>query len=194
VQYCIPLWLRDEQVRSAIARPVRRLEFDGVKRATPVAVVCYGPSLADTWEQVRDAPAIITCSGAHKFLLERGIVPTWHVEVDPRPHKVDLLGPPHPDVTYLVASACAPEYFDHLADFDVRLWHVFSHEADAGRMVDHGGRLGRAAGAHDRADAGVYRAGRVWHGRMLGRDRDPRCRAPQAGPAHAPLHDPWRDV
>jgi hypothetical protein len=147
VGYCVPLWLRDEQVRVNTARrDIGRLADTDIVladtpatplRSEPIAIVCYGPSLADTWEAVRRFPYRITCSGAHRFLLERGLVPTWHVEVDPRPHKIALLGPPHPDVIYLPASTCHPSYFDHLvaAGVRVKLWHVFDTDTDATRLL-----------------------------------------------------------
>src|SRR5262245_47806809 len=96
--YCIPLWLRDEQIKLAISMPIPRLPPQGELRDDRIAIVCFGPSLKDTIEEIRGFKYVMTCSGAHKVLLEHGIVPTWHVEVDPRKHKIDLLGPPHPDV------------------------------------------------------------------------------------------------
>ena len=139
--YCIPIWLRDEQVKLAIARKdVGRIESVEEKRIEPIAIVGFGPSLQDTWEQVREFKYVITCSGAHKFLLSKGIIPTWHCEVDPRPHKVELLGTPHPEVTYLPASTCHPDYFDHLVKHGakVKLWHVFANEEDAFRTLPRG--------------------------------------------------------
>ena len=139
VSYCIPLWLRDEQIIQNIARSeVGRIEPHHDLRTDPCAIVCYGPSLNDTWKQVQDFQYIFSCSGSHKFLLERGIVPTWHVEVDPRVHKVELLGPPHPGVEYLVASTCHPQYFDHLKGFKVTLWHVFDNAEDGLRTLPPG--------------------------------------------------------
>lgn len=139
-QYCIPFWLRDEQIKLACQRPIRRLQqYEGPPREEPIAVVCFGPSLRDTWEEIRNFKFIITCSGAHKFLLEKGIVPTWHVEVDPREHKIPLLGPPDPRVEYLPASTCHPKYFDHLGDGpNVVLWHVFSDDTEAYRVLPRG--------------------------------------------------------
>lgn len=138
--YCIPTWLRDEQIKLACQRPIRRLAIpDNLDTSLPIAVVCFGPSLRDTWEEIRSFRYSISCSGAHKFLIERGVVPTWHVEVDPRPHKIDLLGPPHPDVTYLPASTCHPRYFDHLGDGpNVVLWHIFSDDKEAYRVLPRG--------------------------------------------------------
>lgn len=126
--YCIDLHTRDRQVQVARARVPGRLGAyqDNDER---IAVVCFGPSLEDTWEELREFKYIITCSGSHRFLIDRGIIPTWHVEVDPRPHKAKLIGQPHPDVEYLVASLCHKEVFDLLEGFNVKLWHVFSDEA-----------------------------------------------------------------
>jgi uncharacterized Rossmann fold enzyme len=136
VKYCIPTWLRDEQVRHAMAAVPGRIEqWTAPLREDNIAIVCYGPSLVQTWEHVRDFKYIMTCSGAHKFLIDRGVVPTWHVEVDPRTHKIELLGPPHKDVEYLIASACHPKYFEHLAGYNVKLWHIFSTEEEALRIL-----------------------------------------------------------
>lgn len=137
VQYCIPLWLRDQQIRLAIGRVQGRIQ-PGERRPEPVAVVCFGPSLRDTWEEVRDYPYVISCSGSHKFLVDRGIVPTWHVEVDPREHKVTLMGAPQKETQYLIASTCHPKVFDHLEGFDVRLWHVFDGTDSGHRLLPPG--------------------------------------------------------
>lgn len=138
--YCIPLWLRDEQIKSACARSIPRIQPDLTPKSDPIAVVCFGPSLQDTWEEIKAFKYVITCSGAHKFLIERGIIPTWHVEVDPRAHKIVLLGLPHPDVHYLPASTCHPTYFDHILSGagKVSLWHVFSDDSEAHRILPRG--------------------------------------------------------
>jgi uncharacterized Rossmann fold enzyme len=136
--YCIPIWLRDEQFKLSLARVKKRVEYSGVLRTEPIAVVGLGPSLKDTWEKIKDFKYIMTCSGSHQFLLERGIVPTYHVDVDPRPHKVDLMGKPHKDVKYLIASCCHPKMFDHLDGHDVSLWHVFSTQEEAMRLLPRG--------------------------------------------------------
>src|SRR5437899_9034177 len=138
VSYCIPLWLRDEQIKLSTARIKARIQPAKEKRTDPIAIVCFGPSLADTWEEVKQFKYVMSMSGSHKFLLERGIVPTWHCEVDPRPHKTDLMGQPHPEVEYLLASACHPKVFDHLEGYKVTLWHVFSNEEEAIRTLPPG--------------------------------------------------------
>ncbi len=126
VTYCVPLWVRDEQMKMAAKRPIGSAQPATKLRTEPIAIVCFGPSLNDTWEKVKDFEFKMTCSGSHKFMVSRGVIPTWHVEVDPRPHKVQLIGPPHPDVEYLICSACHKAVFDHLAGFNVRRWHSYN--------------------------------------------------------------------
>ena len=101
-------------------------------------MVCYGPSLAETWEKVKDFKYVITGSGSHKFLTDHGIIPTWHVDVDPRPHKITLMGEPCKDTTYLIASTCHPLLFEHLTGFNVVLWHIFDGEAEGMRLLPPG--------------------------------------------------------
>lgn len=138
VTYCIPLWLRDLQIKLAIERVKGRLEPNYDLKDEPIAVVSYGPSLNDTWQEIADFKYIITCSGAHKFLIERGIIPTYHADVDPRPHKAQLIGTPHKDVQYLIASTCHPAVFDLLEGYNVKLWHVFDTSEDALRTLPRG--------------------------------------------------------
>ena len=137
--YCIPLWARDQQIAAAIARPgIGRLQPVLQARPEPVAVVNFGPSLNDTWEQIKGFQYVISCSGSHKFLVERGIIPTWHVDVDPRPHKVQLIGPPQAKTIYLIASTCHSAVFDHLTGHQVLLWHVFDTAQEGLRVLPAG--------------------------------------------------------
>jgi len=134
VEYCIPLWLRDEQIKAATARIKLRISA-GTVTSDPIALVCYGPSLNDTWEQIKDFKYVMSCSGAHKFLVERGIIPTWHVEVDPRAHKTLLIGTPQQETEYLIASTCHAAVFNLLEGHNVKLWHVFDGAEDALRTL-----------------------------------------------------------
>jgi hypothetical protein len=137
-RYAIELWQRDEQIKLATARIKDRVQpYDGT-REEPCAIVGFGPSLRDTWEGIKAFPVIFTCSGSHQFLIERGMIPTYDVNVDPRPHKVTLMGPPHPDVTYLVASTCSPKLFDHLEGYRVKLWHIFDNAEESLRVLPPG--------------------------------------------------------
>lgn len=143
--YRIPIWLRNLQIKSALERPdVGRfcpvLDATGkiIRRPEPIAIVCYGPSLQDTWEKVRDFKYVISMSGSGKFLIERGIIPTWHTAVDPCEATVALIGTPHKDVEYLICSTCHPSVFDHLKGFKTKLWHVFDPGEDAYRVIPRG--------------------------------------------------------
>lgn len=135
--YCIPDWLRDEQIKQAIERVKGRIA-PGDHRNEPIAIVGFGPSLNDTWEQIKDFKYVMSCSGAHKFLIERGVVPSYHVEVDPRPHKVKLIGEPQKETEYLIASTCHQAVFDHLEGFNVKLWHVFDSTETGMRLRPKG--------------------------------------------------------
>lgn len=127
-QVCVEQSVIDANMVYAIANIKDRIAPGIDQGLESVAVVCYGPSLLQEWEKLRNFRYIITCSGAHKFLVERGIIPTWHVEADPRAHKITLMGDPHPDVEYLIASSCSPQLIDHLRGHRIRLWHVYRGE------------------------------------------------------------------
>jgi hypothetical protein len=90
-------------------------------------LACYGPSLKDYIEKVRvEEGDLVSVSGSHDYLIENGLVPKYHVECDPRPHKA-IHFTPHPDVTYLIASSCHPDVFKKLEGYKVRLWHAEEH-------------------------------------------------------------------
>ena len=91
-------------------------------REDRLSIVCFGPTLHDTWSEVKH-PAL-TVSGAHDFLIERGFVPDWHMDCDPRPHKVKFTEKPHKDVTYLMASCCDPRVWENLNGHNVKVWHM----------------------------------------------------------------------
>lgn len=139
VGYAIPLWLRDQQIKRNIETIQERIQPTTELRSEPIAVVGYGPSLNDTWEKIREFKWVISCSGAHPFLIERGIVPNWHVAVDPLAgNTVRLIGQPHPDVEYLIASTCHPDVLEHLKGFKVKLWHIFDSAEEGMRTLPYG--------------------------------------------------------
>lgn len=123
---CVSDEERQQYMEYAISRVQGRIQPGPDRGSESIAVVCYGPSLRDDVEKLRDFKWIITCSGAHRYLIDRGIIPTWHVDVDPREHKIELLGTPHPDVEYLMCSSVNPKYIDALAGHNVKLWHGYS--------------------------------------------------------------------
>lgn len=88
-----------------------------------LSLVAYGPSLKDTWESIQRP--MMTMSGAHDFLVGRGVVPEFHCDVDPRPHKTKMLTP-HKDVTYVMGSVCNPLMWEKLKGFKVFTWHCIN--------------------------------------------------------------------
>jgi uncharacterized Rossmann fold enzyme len=138
VRYCIENWLRDEQIRLNCANVKGRIEANYEKRSEPIAVVNFGPSLKHTWEKIKEFKFVMTCSGAHKFCVEHGIVPTHHIDVDPRLHKVMLLGEPQKETEYLIASTCHPALMEHLKGYNLKLWHIFDTSEDGLRLLPRG--------------------------------------------------------
>ena len=128
VGYCISNELRDQQILINIKKVKGRVESVETTTDEPIAIVGFGPSLNDTWEEIKKYKYVMTCSGAHKFLVERGIIPTYHLDLDPRPHKIGMLGEPQKQTQYLIASTIHPKYLDALEGFDVKLWHIFSND------------------------------------------------------------------
>jgi FkbM family methyltransferase len=144
VQYCVSLEIRDTQIRTNIRKVPGRIQ-QGEFKKDRVAIVGYGPSLAENWQKIRDFSVVFTCSGSHKFLLSKGLNPRefrhwYHVEVDPREHKIELLGEPHRAITYLPASCCHPKYIQHIlhSGADIKLWHVFARDGESEQVIPKG--------------------------------------------------------
>ena len=124
------LEMRRENIRKNIARGLPQLELNPALRGSDVMkLVCFGPSLSDTWESVTDGEGDIwTVSGANTYLYKRGVNARYHLEADPREHKTKLLIGSCPLTQYLIASRCPPAMFDFLADRDVSIYHVWTEE------------------------------------------------------------------
>ncbi len=171
------------RMRENMARAIPRFEPQPVRDGV-LAVVGYGPSLRDTWREIK-TPLVCTTSGAHDFLISRKIIPTWHVEFDPRPHKADFLKHPCHQTTYCIASVCNANLFAALASHKVLLWHAgkgdmaddcdLVNEYEADGIVFSGGSnaglralaLGHALGFRKFELFGMdcsYREGETWAG------------------------------
>jgi hypothetical protein len=139
--------VRWEQAQVAIARHTKRVQT-APKHDRLAVLACYGPSLGETIEDLRlEAAAsdadVISVSGAHDFLLERGIAPYYHVECDPRPHKADNIAKYNPGTHYLLASCVHEVLFNKLGpEADIALWHVASM-AHCTQLIDE---LGESPG------------------------------------------------
>jgi hypothetical protein len=129
--------IRFEQAVRNCAVVKDRVNCDIPRHDGRVAIVAYGPSLKDTYhylltERKAFGTKIVTTSGAHDFLIDRGIVPDYHVEVDPREHKAWFTRNSNPNVDYYIGSCCHPKLIDNLVNNErkLALWHVFNSETD----------------------------------------------------------------
>jgi len=140
VQYCIPAPVKFEQIKINLRKNCGRIEAATQLRSEPIACVSFGPSLKDTWEKIKEFKYVMSCSGSHKFLVDHGIVPTHHIDVDPREHKIKLIGEPQKGCEYLIASTCHPKLIDFLqnAGCTVKLWHIFDSEEEGYRILPPG--------------------------------------------------------
>jgi uncharacterized Rossmann fold enzyme len=119
---------RWEQIKASCAKYTTFVE-QKPKHERRAIIACYGPSLKDYIEKLKEEAAdcdVVSVSGAHDYLIENGIIPKYHVECDPRPHKAVQVTP-HKDVTYLLAASCHGDLFDKMDGMDVRLWHAEEH-------------------------------------------------------------------
>lgn len=107
------------------ARGLPSVKKEGL-RDQRVAIVGFGPSLADTWPGLLQSKwdAIWTVSKAHDFLVERGIIPTHHSDSDFREHKAKYNTRWQDDTRYVMATQIHPSYLDALAGRRVELFHV----------------------------------------------------------------------
>ena len=93
-----------------IALKLPPVTFDKELKTKPIAVVGYGPSLNATWERLKTFDVIISTSKAHEFLLDKGLKPTYHMDLDSRKHKMEFMARPQPDVQYILSSHIYPDY------------------------------------------------------------------------------------
>lgn len=117
-------------VEASVKRIAKRIEPQPAHDRLAV-LACYGPSLKGTLQKLKDEAEggdVISVSGAHDFLIENRVVPAYHVECDPRPHKALNIAKGNPWTQYLIGSCCHPDVFDRLDGCDVSLWHVGTPE------------------------------------------------------------------
>lgn len=104
-------------------------------------IVGSGPSLANTWEELKEERAkrrpICAVKGAHDFLVEKGIEPELFFSIDPRDRRNNV-SKETKNTVYLLASRCAPVMFDHLKDRYVMLVHTGSAHDENKLMHDLG--------------------------------------------------------
>jgi len=88
-----------------------------------MVMVCGGPTAAqfldDIRAKARSKEYDVFCSNkTGEWLLENGIVPQFHVCIDPKPEKVNDFRLTHPDTTCLISISCDPSVFEYLENKD----------------------------------------------------------------------------
>jgi predicted O-methyltransferase YrrM len=103
-----------------------------------LTIACYGPSLEQTYQTMQRP--ILSMSGATRWLAEHGVMADYHVDMDPREHKIKFIDPPVPGVHYLMSTVCHPKTWELLQGQRVTLWHVYSSPEtyDVVSVLDHG--------------------------------------------------------
>jgi len=104
-------------------------------------IVGSGPSLAQSWEGLKDERAkgrpICAVKGAHDFLVEKGIEPELFFSIDPRDRR-NTVSRETKNTVYLLASRVAPVMFDHLKDRYVMIVHTGSADDENKLMHELG--------------------------------------------------------
>lgn len=92
-----------------------------------VALVCGGPSLNDTVDELRQAvfegAKLVTVNGAYQWCIERNFQPRVQIVLDARVSNARFVDPPVPNCLYYICSHCAPEVFDAVEGRRVGIWH-----------------------------------------------------------------------
>ncbi len=93
-----------------------------------------GPSLPKFVEEIRGerkaGRPILACNGAHDFLCEHELEPDLFLTIDPRDTIIANTSKKNAHTTYLIASRCSPNLFEHLKDCKVMLWHAWGTGAE----------------------------------------------------------------
>jgi uncharacterized Rossmann fold enzyme len=96
------------------------------ENAGEALIVGGGPSLKDALPNLRmkrDRGGIVfALNGAHDWLIDRGIIPDFHVLLDAREENVRFVRNPRKEVVYLVAAQCHPSIFEALKGYNVTTW------------------------------------------------------------------------
>ena len=96
-----------------------------ISRLCPALIVGGGPSLQESLTKLRFLKQygdIFALNGTHDFLVERGIIPNYHVLLDSRSENSGFVQRPKKKVKYLVSAFCHPSVFKALDGYDVTLW------------------------------------------------------------------------
>ena len=90
-------------------------------RNEPIAICGGGPSLND--HRIKNFSQIMTCGSAHDHVVSLGLTPTFALAVDAMEDAVEYFQKPQEKTSYILASQCHPNMFEHLKDHKIAMWH-----------------------------------------------------------------------
>ena len=141
-------------IRSALARNLPEVSPALCAHDGTFVVVGSGPSLPSFADEIRaereKGRPILACNGAHDFLCENGLAPDLFLTIDPRDTIIANTRCKNSTTTYLIASRCSPNLFDHLKDCKVMLWHSWGTD-DENASFNHKFRIGGGTTSGTRA-------------------------------------------
>lgn len=129
-----------DNVRSAIRRP-----YPQIRPQAPnydrIALVGGGPSLKDTegelFDLIQQGAKLVTVNGAYHWCLAHNLIPRVQIVMDARPSNARFLEPAVPGCRYLLASQCAPEVWDAVADREeVWIFHAVGPDSAMNTLLD----------------------------------------------------------
>ena len=116
-----------EHVKSAIKRHIPQFKPHD-EQDKVIAIVGGGPSLKDTFDDLKEkheaGMKVVSVNGTHDWLMDHGIRPSLHVQLDSRPFNARFVQNWHPDTKYMIASQSHPDVFDALEGADVTMFHL----------------------------------------------------------------------
>lgn len=124
----------DNATLLANARIAMRIGYQEIEKpqdpffTTPLVVVGSGLSVVPFLEEIREKAKtlpVLALKGAHNWLLEHGIVPTFACALDPQQARAKCFKDPRDDVVYLLASTVHPDTWVHLSGKKVMLFHQY---------------------------------------------------------------------
>ena len=95
-----------------------------------VLLILGGPSLPEFEDDIREkwksGAALISTNATHDWLIERGLTPSLHMQLDARPFNARFVQNWQAGIKYFIASQSDPMVFDTLEGADVTIWHCMS--------------------------------------------------------------------
>lgn len=134
----------DEFIAENVKKAIRRghsqvwpqpLKYDRV------CLVGGGPSLAETFDELRDlvfaGAKLVTVNGAYRYCIERNLKPSAQIVLDARANNARFIDPDVPGCRYYVASQCHPDIWDAVADREyVGIFHAIGPDEEVSNILN----------------------------------------------------------